>query len=208
MGELGSDFVWAHLLAPVLKLLALSGSVVGIVLGICLIVRSEPTLRALRGMNRWVSSRRAMKPLEVPRDVEPVGETRRRGIGIAFAAVGIYSVIVLVLQVDSAKLAAAWGQHPRFSIASIAIDSARWVLIAGSVLAAITGFMMLFAPRALGALESLGNRWVSSRRLVASGDTMHMPLDHFAEHHARAAGAFIAGLSLAATMASVVLLLR
>ncbi len=67
--------------------------------------------------------------------------------------------------------------------------------------------MMLFAPRALGALESLGNRWISSRRMVTGGDKMHLPLDHLAEHYPRAAGAFIAGLSLAATAASVVLLL-
>jgi len=203
-----SDPMWLQLLAPALKVVFLSVSLVGIGLGVCLIVRSESTLRSLHGMNHWVSSRRAMKPLEVPRNVEPVARSGRRGIGIVVAAIGIYSFIVLALQFDPAKLAAVLGQQPRFSIASVAIDSARWLLIAGSALAALVGIMMLFAPRALSALESVGNRWISTRHLVMGGDTMHLPLDHLAEHYPRAAGSFITGLSLAAAAASVILLLR
>jgi len=202
-----SDSMWLEVLAPALKVLFLSVSLVGIGLGICLIVRGEATLRTMQGMNRWVSSRRAMKPLEIPHNVEPVARTGRSGIGIVVAAVGIYSLTVLVLQFDPARLAAALGQHPRYSIASIAIESLRWLLIAGSALAAVVGVMMLAAPRALVALEAVGNRWISSRRLVAGGDTMHAPLDRFAEHHPRVAGVLVAGLSLAGTAASVILLL-
>ena len=202
-----SDSMWLQLLAPALKVLFLSVSVVGIGLGICLVVRGEATLRTMQGMNRWVSSRRAMKPLEVPHNIEPVARTGRGGIGIVVAAVGIYALVVLVLQFDPGKLAAALGEHPRYSIVSVAIESLRWLLIAGSALAAVIGVMMLVAPRALTALESVGNRWISSRRLVAGGDTMHVPLDRFTEHHPRVAGALIAGLSLAAAVASVLLLL-
>jgi hypothetical protein len=201
------DSMWVQLLAPAFKVLFLSVSLVGIGLGVCLIVRGEATLRIMHGMNHWVSSRRAMKPLEIPHNVEPVARTGRRGIGIVVAAVGIYAFIVLILQFDPGKLASVLGQHPRYSIAAVAIESLRWLLIAGSALAAVIGVMMLVAPRALGALESVGNRWISTRRLVAGGDTMHVPLDRFAEHHPRVAGVLIAGLSLAATVASVLLLL-
>src|SRR5260221_2850321 len=118
-----SDPMWLQLLAPAFKVVFLGVSLIGIGLGVCLIVRGEATLRTLNGMNHWVSSRRAMKPLEVPHNVEPVAKTGKRGIGIVVAAIGIYSFIVLIMQFDPGKLAEALGQHPRYSVAAIAIDS-------------------------------------------------------------------------------------
>jgi hypothetical protein len=199
-----SEILW-QILAPALKLLALSGSLAGVALGVCLIVRSEATLRYLRGMNRWVSSRRAMKSLEIPRNVERAAHRGGRGIGIVVAAIGAYALVVLALQFDPGKLASVLGEHPRYSIAAIVIDGVRWILVAGCATAVVAGLMLVFAPRALATLETLGNRWISSRQMATGGDTMRVPLDRFAEHYPRAAGIVITALSAAAAVASVVL---
>lgn len=204
MDASSSEIMW-QILAPALKLLALSASLAGVVLGVCLVVRSEATLRYLRSMNRWVSSRRALKSLEITRNVEPNARGGRRGIGIVVAAIGAYALIVLALQFDPGKLASVLGEHPRYSITAIMIDGLRWILVAGCATAVIAGLMMLFAPRALAAVEAMGNRWISSRQMAAGGDTMRVPLDRLTERYPRAAGIFIIALSLAAAAASAVL---
>jgi hypothetical protein len=81
------------------------------------------------------------------------------------------------------------------------------MLVAGSAVAVAAGLMMLLAPRALASLESLGNRWISSRQLLAGADTMRAPLDSLAERFPRAAGALLLVLSAAAAIASALMLL-
>ena len=53
------EIAWTSLL-----LLLFIGSLAGLAMGIGLTVRSEATLRFFNTMNRWVSSRAAMKPME------------------------------------------------------------------------------------------------------------------------------------------------
>jgi hypothetical protein len=207
MGALTSAYFWTEIVAPVLKIAALSVSLAGLILALGLILRGEATLRALRGMNRWVSTRRAMKAFEIPRSAEPRAPASRRGIGIVVAAVGAYAIVVLALQFDAGRLASVFGEHPRYSAAAIAIDAVRWMLVAGSAAAVAVGLMMLFTPRALASLESLGNRWVSSRQIVAGADSMRTPLDSLAERFPRAAGALLLVLSAAAAAASTLMLL-
>lgn len=197
-------YALAELILPSLKVCALAFSLAGIALGIGLAARSEPTLRVLRALNRWVSSRRALKPLEIPRTV---ASGNRYVVGALLAAVGLYAIAVLARPEVAPKLAAVLGFDPRYSLPGIAIDAARWLLVAGSALVAAVGLLMLLAPRALAALEARTNRWISSRRIVAGADTMYLPLDHLAERFPRAAGVVIAAFSAAAAAASVVLLL-
>lgn len=195
---------FVQLVTPFLQVVALVVSLVGIALGLALALWSAATLRALQPLNRWVSSRRAIKPLEVPRSAG-VGGNRMLGAGLAL--IGLYALLVLVPGEVSVRLADALGVDPRRSFAGFGIDFARWLLVAGSALAACAGLLMLLAPRAFAVLEARSAYWVSSRRLAAGGDTLHLPLERFAQRHPRLAGFGLAALSAAAAIASLVLLL-
>jgi hypothetical protein len=193
----------AELLGPGLKIVALAGSLAGFALGLALVFRSAPTLRLLGALNRWVSSRRATRSLEIPH----AAPRSNRFLGAVFVAVGLYAAAVLALSPFDTRLAAALGYDPRYSLAAFGMSFARWALMAGSALAALVGLLVLFAPRKLAALESLSGYWISSRRLTMGADKMYLPLDRLAERFPRAAGAVIAALSAAAVAASLVLLL-
>jgi hypothetical protein len=193
-----------ELILPALKLFALVASLAGLALGLGLILRGAATLRWVATLNRWVSSRRATKPLDVTR-ATPSGN--RFLLGAALAAIGVYAMAVLALSPVDAKLAAMLGYDPRYSLAALGFAFLRWLFVAGSALAAAVGLLMLFAPRALAALEARSSYWISSRRLTAGADKMYMPLDRMAERFPRAAGATIAALSAAALAASLFLLL-
>ena len=197
--------LWASVVAPSLNLLALVAALAGAVLGACLLVRSEPTLRAMRAMNRWVSSRRALKPLEVPRAMGGRVQGRSFWLGLLLAAAGAYVLIVLVWYFDAARLVAVLrGGAPT----AIFVDTARWALVAGSLLCIGVGLLLALAPRALQAFEAWSNRWISTRRAAQGSDQLYLPLDGLVERYPRVSGALLLVLSLAAVAASALLLQR
>lgn len=202
-----ADLAW-ELVPPILRLLALCGSLAGLLLGAALLLRPERTLAVMRGMNRWVSSRRAIKPLEVPRTALQETRGRRLWLGLVLAAVGAYALTVLVWNLDPGQLAAALAADPRYSPTAVILESGRWILVAGSAVCIAIGLMMAFAPRAMESFEAWSNRWVSSRQALQGVDTMYVPLDRLAERFPRASAILILALSAAAGASSVVLLLQ
>lgn len=205
---MSSQVLWADLLAPYLKVLALCGSLVGLLLGVCLLVRPAGTLAYMRRMNRWVSSRRAMKPLEVPRSMAQRVRGRRLWLGLLLAAVGSYALIVLIWSLDPARLSGALDVDPRYSATAIALAAVRWLLVAGSAVCVAIGLMLAFAPRVMEGVEAWANTWVSSRRALQGVDTMYQPFDALAERFPRACAVLILALSAAAGLSSIVLLLQ
>ena len=195
---------FSELVLPALKVFALLASVAGLALGLGLILNSAAALRWLAALNRWVSSRRATRSLDIPR-ATPVGD--RYLLGATFAVVGLYALVLLALSPVDAKAVAMLGYDPRYSAAAFGFSFLRWLLVAGSALAAVVGLLMLFAPRALSAIEARSNTWISSRKLSAGADTVYMPLERAAERFPRATGVALAVLSSAAIAASLVLLL-
>ncbi|HWA39062.1 MAG TPA: hypothetical protein VG873_14490 [Burkholderiales bacterium] len=197
------QILWAQVLGPACKLMVLAASVAGAILGISLLLRPAGTLVRMRGLNRWVSTRRTLKPLEVPRGQHQVVRGRRLWAGLVIAGGGAYVLIVLLWSFDPARLGAAMGGTV---LSRIAIDWLRWTLVAGSILVAAVGLLMALAPRALETFETWSNRWVSTRKALQGSDTQYLVLDGLVERFPRGAGALLLAFSLAAAAASLVLL--
>ena len=78
-----------RIVVPTVMLCLLAGSLAGIVFGFALALRSGPTLQFIARMNRWVSTEEALRPLEVPRHVEPAPDSPyRRLLGALFVIGG------------------------------------------------------------------------------------------------------------------------
>jgi hypothetical protein len=181
-------------------------SLLGLALGLGLMLRSAATLPFIALMNRWVSTRQALMPLEAPRHVaRPSGTTR--WFGVVLVAVGAYAALVLVGSFDVPRLAALLKVDPRYSLPSLALETLKWLLVLGSLGAVLTGLMLLFAPGAWRALGERANRWYSTGSLELAGDMPYMSLDRMVEARPRAAGAVLFALSLVAAAASGILLL-
>lgn len=191
--------LWS-VLGPFCKLVVLFGSVAGIVLGLGLLLQTQATLRGMARLNRWVSSRRALKALEIPRSMARRARGGRLWAGLVIASGAAYVLIALVWHFDTAGLASP--------LMLVGLEALRWILVAGSVLAAIVGMLLAFSPRTLEAFETWSNRWVSMRQAVQGADTMYTPLERLVEQFPRAAGGLLIAFSAAAAIASVVLLLQ
>jgi len=195
------NVLWSQVVLPSLALFGLAGSVLGIAVGLGLLLRSAATLRFFGTMNKWVSTRRILKPLEIPRNVGTPTASKPRWNGLVLVLAGAYVSIVL-WQLDGAKLASAMTHGARHPVVTeILLKAMRWFMVAGGLASVAIGVMLLFFPRAYPAFEARANHWYSTRQALTGGDSMHMTLDRWVEAYPRAAGAIIACLSVIAALA-------
>jgi hypothetical protein len=180
-------------------------SLLGVAVGLGLVLRSSATLAFISLMNRWVSMRRALEPLERPIHVAS-GRASRRWLAALLVAGGAYAAVVLVGSFDVERLSAALKIDPRGSAAGLGLEVLKWTLVVGGVAAVLVGLMLLFFPAAWQRVEERANRWYSTRELELAGDTLYLPLERTVQAHPRLAGSVLLAFSLAAAIASGLLL--
>src|SRR5712692_6260711 len=98
-----------RVLVPSLVLILLIGSLASITFGLALVFRTAQALSFMRSMNRWVSTRRALKELEVPRHVEEPRKAGRLWFGLFLLAGAGYALYVLLTRVEIPRAAMVLG---------------------------------------------------------------------------------------------------
>jgi hypothetical protein len=202
-----NNYLFDQLLVPVVFLFFLVSGIFGVGLGIGLVVFRTRVFRLFSPLNRWVSVRKSLEPMEARHEIEPFVYQYRRWFSALFIIGGAFSIFMLMVKVDAAAVASVFGAG-RFSfIGPWAIQSLATVLIVGSVLAIAIGIILGFFPRALAALELRANRWYSSGRMARGADEMHLPLDRWFESSPRTSGCILAVAALFLTVNSAIVLL-
>jgi hypothetical protein len=196
-----------RIVVPAVVLALLVGGIAGVAVGTGLVFRSQATLAFIARMNRWVSTRRALKPLEIPRSLEPAsvpGAPQPR-LGAFLFLSGALVVYVLALRLHVPHVSFASGM--RAVLLSMAIDATRWILVCGAVAGMALGVLMIFAPARYAALTACLNRWYSTRTLIPPGaDAMRFAFEPPVQAHPQAAGWVITIASLAIALAMAWLL--
>lgn len=169
---------------------------VGIAVGVGLAFNHVRMHQFSRFMNRWVSMRRSTKWLAIPRDSGAAEQRFRHLLGAVFVLFPAFSLFVLITEIDADKLANALHLNVPHSFAAWLLESARWILIAGSLLAIAVGVMLIFFPKALHAIETRANQWHSTRSISRGGETIHTGFDEWVDCHPRAMGLIIASGAL------------
>lgn len=182
-----------QLLVPPLLWFFFIGGVFSIAVGIGLVGFSSRMFSLFDIMNRWVSFRKASKPMAIQRESWPFVERHRRWFALVFIVASLFSIVNLVSRIDMPRLgilASAKLQVP-LSYVEWMLSSMWWFLLLGSVLTIMVGIALGFFPAAMGKLEKQSGRWYSSRNLAKGADTMHTPLDKLVLKHPRILGAII-----------------
>jgi len=193
------SYALQHWVFRFLVALFLVGGLMTLAVGVGLIVRSAQTLRFLDAMNRWVSTRSVLSPIEISPDTRRPGQKHRRWLAVAFIAGAVFAIVGLGTGFDARAVSFALGLDTRpSSVAAWLVESARWALIVGNLAAIVIGISLGFFPDALAALEARGGRWYTARRLAKGANAMNLPLDSWVASSPRAAGWIItvAGLVL------------
>jgi hypothetical protein len=202
-----NNYLFDHLLVPVVFLFFLVSGIFGVGLGIGLVVFRGRVFHLFRPMNRWVSARKGLEPMEARHEIEPFVNKYRRWFSALFIIGGAFSLFMLVAKVHTSAVAPVF-RAGRFSLfGPLIIQSLGALLILGSVLSIAIGILLGFFPRALAALEMRTNHWYSSGPMPKVADEMHLPLDRWFESSPRAAGCILAVAALILTIISVLVLL-
>lgn len=175
---------------------------ISLAVGIGMLFKPEPMQRLFDVMNRWISTRRSMRWLEIPRDEEAPLHRFRRSVGAVALPILAYSTFILITQGDMKSFVDALrlGTGSSAFLVLILMETARWFLIVFGVAAIAAIVMLIFFPDALKSIEKLANRWISAHNLLRGGDDMHMGLDTWIRAHPRAMGSLIAMAALAVTV--------
>jgi hypothetical protein len=202
-----SNLMW-QLLVQFLIVLFLVVAVTGLAVGVGLIASSPKMAQYFHMLNRWVSTRHILRPVEVPVDTERATHRHYRWLAGCFFLGGLIAIFGLLTGLDATAVSAAFAAKRFAPVVAIAVESAKWVLIAGSASGVVVGAMLLFYPNAESMLERFANQWVSPRRVTRSWDDMRMTLDMLVEAHPKPAGWVIACTSVAAMICAVIMLVR
>lgn len=187
-----NNYFVAHVVVPSVLVFVLIVGVVGVLLGLALIARNASAMRLLDKLNHWTSIRPALKPLEVPHDIEQGARRHPRSLGIVVLIGALFSLYFLFLGVGASDLTAVLTTSgPKAPLLWFA-NSARWALIAANFIALVIGVMLAFFPQMLEPLAARANRWISTRRLATRADAMDLTIDNVVRAYPRIAGILIA----------------
>ncbi|HUQ24571.1 MAG TPA: hypothetical protein VM140_02790 [Burkholderiales bacterium] len=197
-----------RVIVPTMVIFLLLGGVASAAMGFALVFRTEKALAFMRSMNRWVSTRRALKQAEIPRTVGTASRKGRVLLALFLLFGGVFALYVLLLRIEIPRAALILGVNlRRWFITGIALQTLKWFLVVGSVLALVVAALILFFPGRLAALEGRLNKWYSTRHILPpAGDSMRLPLEVIVEGSPHAAGWVIAVASLIVAAAMAVLL--
>src|SRR5258706_5030427 len=89
-----------RVIVPALVIFLLLGGSASTLLGLALVFRPEKALAFMRSMNRWVSTRRALKQAEIPRSVDVSSRKGRVGAALVLVPGRVFAIYFLRLRVD------------------------------------------------------------------------------------------------------------
>lgn len=197
-----------RVVVPALVIFLLIGGTASALLGLGLALRAEKTLAFMRTMNRWVSTRRALRQAELPRTVEVASRRGRILVALFLLCGGLFALYGLLMRLEIPRVAVIMGVNlQKWFLLSVVLQTLKWFLVLGSALGVAVAILILFFPSRLAALEARLNKWYSTRHILPpTGESMRYPLDMLVEASPRLAGWLIAVSSLVVVAAMALLL--
>ena len=168
------------------------GAAFALIAGVLLIFDSARAFRIGDWLNRWVSTREIVKPLEEHRNISRPLYRMHRLVGALICAGALYSLVVLGAPSGGAAIAtslAGIGPHKLF--AAWLGESLRYFLLAGNLGALLFGVVFLVRPSALKSLEAWADKRISERRAVKPLEKMRMSADQFLRRHPKTVGSLV-----------------
>lgn len=169
----------------------LIGAAFALLAGLLLIFNSEMAFRISDRLNRWVSTRAAIRLLEKDRSISRPLYRMHRLVGALICAGALYSLAVLATPSGETAITKSLAGLGPVRFAGWISESLRIILVTGNVGAFLFGIVFLVRPSALRRLESWADRSFSGRKYAKLLEAMHRPADQFTRAHPRLVGVLV-----------------
>lgn len=178
-------------LGPVLYVLLLGGAVLGVVVGVLLLWDSERVMRWNYVLNKWYSTRQAMRALDRPIDLKRPFYRWHRVLGALVFAASLYTLDVLVFGFHTSALVRALRGTADPALLALILDTVRLFLIAGNIAALVAAAVLVFRPSLLKGVEVWGDRQYSGRVATKPLDIMRYQPDDFTRSRPKLVGGML-----------------
>ena len=167
------------------------GAVFALAAGLLLVFRSEAAFRISERMNRWVSTRAAIRPLEEHHSISRPLYRMHRVVGVLICAGALYSLIVLGMPSGEAAIVKSLAGIGPPRMSAWLSESLRAILLVGNLGALLFGLVFIVRPSALKSLEAWADRRISARKSTKPLEEVHLTADKFARAHPRLVGVLV-----------------
>lgn len=180
------------------------GNLFAFLVGALMVLAPQRLADLFRISNRWISTRRMTKPLEIPRPTDRALLRYPRVLGVillASAALILIKGVIFISRMSVAEggklIAGLYGE----STLTVSVWESLWItllsiILMGAVLAIVVGLMSLFRIGKLQYWFESANHWFSTRQVTKPLDMPHYHLDKMVSARPRAWGSVIMLLAL------------
>ena len=181
-----------------LLFLSIAGCVATFFIGLSLIARPGPILRASERMNQWFARHQPMKPLQKTIKIERYVYRRHRYFGALVLSGAAFTLYSLLYRYNERNVVEAYTRYFNRTVVEWVVQSAAAALALGTVCAALIGLVMLIRPSLLKGIEAWSNRQYHTPNpaKLLYRYRVHGRFDHFATSHPHLAGLIISLASL------------
>ena len=169
------------------------GMSAGIVVGLILLMRPELISNWNRKLNKWYSTRRALRVLEMVHDTDPWFLKNHRVYG---GFMLLASLVLLYFMLFSSTPPTAYDsiQTPLNADQFLAIKFIYYVLLVATAISVPLWIILMAAPGVLERVMPPLNQWISTRMMLRKVDEVNSRYDEFVLKNPRTFGIiFIAG---------------
>lgn len=169
------------------------GAAFALVVGLMLLLNSRKAFAIGERLDRWVSTRAALRSLEKQHTIARPMYRMHRLSGVLICAGSLYALSILGTPEGAAaigKSLAGLGLGSKY-LASWLSDSLRIFLLIGNAAAFVFGVVFFLRPSLLKGLEAWADRSVSGRKATKPLEEMRKPTDRFTREHPRVVGAVV-----------------
>jgi hypothetical protein len=192
---------------PTLIIFLLVGSVSSLILGVTLGLVPSRALPVITRLNHWISTRKLLRPLEIPRPLEQAGAPRHFRLGMFLLVGGALALYLLLSRLDFQRTFMPGVDLRNWFLSGLALQTMKWFFVAGSILALALGALIVLSPSTMTRVEGAMNRWYSTRKMLSpSSENLRMPLETLVHAHPQVSGLIIAVASLFVAAAMALLL--
>jgi len=171
-------------------------SLIALIVGILLLFSPQKMGQLKALSDRWLTPRKSLKPLEIPRESDAFLYRHHQWIGAMAIILPIITIYLLLYSVAEQLPRSSISRQEHYLFWSWLFESATLFLWMANIFAFLVGIVIFFRPSLLKWVEESSNRWFSTRQGLRKLDRSYPQLDQLMMRKSHWTGIFLIAGSL------------